>query len=676
MTTPGGDNPNTFFAAFMDDYYAESEEHLAILRRGLLLLEAEVGRPEANAALINDLFRSFHTLKGLSGMVNVREAEELTHYMEGYLRLLRDGRTKLSEEGLDALIDGVRLLEQVIAAYRAGEAAPELPAMLDRLAALADSPQQAVQAEAPAANLPGAAPALTMEAYRKLAAAQEQGVPLWHFVFTPAPELASRGINVNVARARLKAAGDLIHAAPIIGAAGSIAFEFLIAGQQDEAMFQRWQEDGITYSAYDPAAAVAAPEPGTAPPVTLQAVAPSSIVRVDLARLDDLMRLLGDLVISRARIGEHLARFEDKIPPGEWQALQGTVQTMERQLRELREGVVNVRMVPIGEIFARMQFVVRDLVRETETEIRLELAGENTEIDKFVVERMMDPLLHLVRNAVSHGFESTAERLEQGKPAEGTLLLAAATDGDALLLDVADDGRGIDTAAVAERARHLGLLADDESLDAARLVDILAVPGLSTRARADRASGRGVGMTVVRDAVQELGGTLEVTTAVGQGTRFSIRLPLTLAIADALIISAGNQIFAVPQAAVNEIVATSETAVTHLENNELILYRGQALPLIRLSRFFHLPDDGDQYALVLGRGAVAVGLTAAKVLGRREIVVRPIVDPLIHVPGVSGATELGDGRPILILDTVALTAAHRRSAAGRALAATAPAAAS
>lgn len=653
-------DPDTFFAAFMDDYYAESEEHLAILRRGLVQLEAEMGQPEVeSAALIDELFRSFHTLKGLSSMVSVREAEELAHFMEGYLRLLRERRASLSEDGLDALMDGVGLLEQVIAAYRAGATAPAVPAMLERLAALADTPRPADKPEPVAANAPDTQTALQAETQRKLAAAQEQEVPLWHFIFTPAPELASRGINVNVARARLEAAGDLLHAAPIIGAGGSIAFEFVVASHKDEATFRRWQEEGITYTVYEPLTARAAPPTG-ATPLSLQAVAPSTIVRVDLARLDELMRLLGDLVISRARIAEHLARVEDKIPPGEWQTLQGVVQTMERQLRDLREGVMNVRMVPIGEIFARMQFVIRDLVRETDKEIQLETVGGNTEVDKFVVERMMDPLLHLVRNAVSHGFETAAERLAQGKAGKGTLSLTATTDGDVLRLDVADDGRGIDTAVVSERARELGLLANGEPLDPVRLVDILTAPGFSTRVEADRASGRGVGMAVVKDAVQELGGSLEVTTRVGQGTRFSIRLPLTLAIADALIISVGNQIFAVPQAAVSEIVTAPDSAVTHLENNELILYRGQALPLIRLSRFFHLPHDGDQYALVLGRGAGAVGLTAAKVLGRREIVVRPFVDPLIHVAGVAGATELGDGRPILILDTAALTVAARR----------------
>jgi two-component system, chemotaxis family, sensor kinase CheA len=651
---PDQDDPNTFFEAFMDDYYAESEEHLAILRRGLVRLEAERGRPEVDSALIDELFRSFHTLKGLSSMVSVREAEELAHFMEGYLRLLRKGDAGLSEDGLDALMDGVGLLEEVVAAYRAREEAPAVSAILERLEALADASGLPGKLEPP----PAGQPALQPEGRRKLAAAQEQGVPLWHFVFTPAPELAGRGINVNVARARLEAAGDLLHAAPVIGAGGSITFEFVVASHEDQATFRRWQEEGITYTAYEPGMAGVAPPAGAAP-VTLGAVAPSSVVRVDLARLDELMRLLGDLVISRARLSENLARHEDKISPGEWQTLQGVVQTMERQLRDLREGIMNVRMVPIGEIFARMQFVIRDLVRESDKEIRLDTAGGNTEIDKFVVERMMDPLLHLVRNAVSHGFETAPERLAQGKPAEGTLSLTAATDGDVLRLEVADDGRGIDTAVVSERARDLGLLANGELLDPARLVDVLTAPGFSTRMEADRASGRGVGMAVVKDAVQELGGTLEVTTEEGQGTRFSIRLPLTLAIADALIISVSDQIFAVPQAAVNEIVTAPDTAVTHLENNELILYRGQALPLIRLARFFHLPDGGDQYALVLGRGAAAVGLTAAKVLGRREIVVRPFVDPLIHVPGVSGATELGDGRPILILDTAALVAARR-----------------
>jgi two-component system, chemotaxis family, sensor kinase CheA len=667
MSTPDTDDPNAFFAAFMDDYYAESEEHLAIVRRSLLLLEAEVGKREIDAALVNELFRSFHTLKGLSSMVNVREAEELTHHMESYLRLLRDGRATLSEDGLNTLIDGAALLEQVIAAYRAAEEPPAVATLLEQLAALAGTPLP--REEQPTTPEPGPGRAvLQADTVRKVAEAQERGLPLWHFIFTPAPELAARGINVNIVRARLEAAGDLIYAAPVIGGDGTIAFEFIMAGELDEATFQPWREEGITYAPYEPDLASLAPLASASVPARMPAVAPATVVRVELARLDELMRLLGDLVISRARIAEHLARFEGRIPQAEWQTLQGVSQMMERQLRDLREGIVNVRMVPIGDVFARMQFVVRDLVRDTGKEVRLEVAGETTEIDKLIVERMMDPLLHLVRNAVSHGFETTAERLAQGKPAEGTLSLTAATDGDILLLDVADDGRGIDTSAVAERARSLDLLAEGEPLEPARLVEILSAPGFSTRIEADRASGRGVGMTVVQDAVQELGGSLEMTTAAGQGTRFSIRLPLTLAIADAFIVLAGNQTFAVPQAAVTEILALPDAPVTHLENNELVLYRGQALPLIRLARFFRLPEENDQYALVFGRDAAAVGLTVARVLGRREIVVRPVLDPLVQVPGVAGATELGDGRLILILDSAALTRAARRQSETTALA--------
>jgi two-component system, chemotaxis family, sensor kinase CheA len=662
MSTPDPDDPNTFFAAFMDDYYAESEEHLAIVRRNLLLLEAEVGNPEIDAAVINELFRSFHTLKGLSSMVNVREAEELTHQMESYLRLLRDGSATLSEEDLNTLIDGVALLEQVIAAYRAGDEPPAVATLLDQLAALTDTPRP--QAEQPPAAEPGPGRAvLHADIARKVAEARERGVPLWYFMFTPAPELAARGLNVNVLRARLEAAGDLVYAAPIIDGDGSIAFEFIVASEREEATFRPWLEEGVTYAPYEADSAAPTPTAAAGVPARVQAVAPATVVRVDLARLDELMRRLGDLVISRARVAEHLAGLQEQIPPAAWQALQGASQTMERQLRDLREGIVNVRMVPIGDVFARMQFVVRDLVRDTGKEVRLEVVGETTEIDKFIVERMMDPLLHLVRNAVSHGFETTAERRAQGKAPEGTLSLSAATDGDVLLLDVADDGRGIDTTAVAERARNLGLLAEDEPLDEPRLLEILTTPGFSTRVEADRASGRGVGMAVVKDAVQELGGSLELATAAGQGTHFSIRLPLTLAIADAFIVTAGAQTFAVPQAAVAEIVALPDAPVTHLESNELVLYRGMALPLIRLARFFHLPEEDDRYVLVFGRDAAAVGLTVSGVLARREIVVRPVLDPLIQVDGVSGATELGDGRLILILDSAALARAARRQAA-------------
>jgi two-component system chemotaxis sensor kinase CheA len=313
-------------------------------------------------------------------------------------------------------------------------------------------------------------------------------------------------------------------------------------------------------------------------------------------------------------------------------------------------------MVQVGEIFERMKFVVRDLSRESGKEIRLELRGQETEIDKFLVERMTDPLLHLVRNAVSHGLETVEERVAQGKPPGGTITLRAAASGDNVLIEIADDGRGIDEERTAERARALGLIAGDVRPDEALLLKLICTPGFSTREEADRVSGRGVGMDVVCSTVEELGGTLTLTTEKTRGTRFTIELPLTLAIADALIASVGGQRFAFPQAVVREIIEVEASAVKVLENNEIISYRGGVLPLLRLARLFGLDEaaPGAFHVFVIGSGASAVGLAVDRAIGQREIVVRGLNDPLVKVRGVAGATDLGDGRVVLILDVAAL----------------------
>jgi two-component system chemotaxis sensor kinase CheA len=315
-----------------------------------------------------------------------------------------------------------------------------------------------------------------------------------------------------------------------------------------------------------------------------------------------------------------------------------------------------------------MQFVIRDLVRDQGKRTVLQLSGEETQIDKYVVERMMDPLLHLVRNAVSHGLESPAERVAAGKPAEAKIDLRAAATGDTIVIEVEDDGRGIDTQAVLARAQRLGLAGGPTKTDSAALLEVLCLPGFSTRDEADRSSGRGVGMDVVRRAVEELGGTLTLHTELGRGSRFVIQLPLTLAITDALIVSVGNERYAVPQTAVREIIEVEQSAIRSIENHELLHYHGGALTLLRLDRLFRMPDTkaDSHHVLVVGEGRQSVGLVVRRMLGLREIVVRPLTDRLVQVPGISGATELGDGEVVLILDVANLLRLSKKvgSAAG------------
>jgi two-component system chemotaxis sensor kinase CheA len=366
------------------------------------------------------------------------------------------------------------------------------------------------------------------------------------------------------------------------------------------------------------------------------------------------MRMIGELVISRARLESALAAVERHVPPVEWRAVQENAQTIERQLRDLREGVMRVRLVPVGELLRRVPFVVRDLTRESGKRVRLDLRGQGTEIDKFLIERMLDPVLHLVRNAVSHAFETADERIAAGKSPEGTLTLAASSLGDLVILEVADDGRGIDEPAVVARARAIGLDVPDPPLDRARLLELICAPGFSTRDETDRASGRGVGMAVVKTTVEDLNGHISLETS-REGTRFVIELPLTLAITDALIAHVGDRMFAVPQTGVREVIAIDPASLRRVDRYEVAPFRGGSLPIVRLSDLFGVESRAvGLHAFVIGAGAEAVGVAVDRISGQREIVVRGMDDSLIRVAGVTGATDLGDGRAVLILDLAGL----------------------
>jgi len=332
-----------------------------------------------------------------------------------------------------------------------------------------------------------------------------------------------------------------------------------------------------------------------------------------------------------------------------------------RSLRELREAIMRVRLVPVAEIFARLPFVVRDLARQTQKTVRLKLTGQDTAIDKYLIERLKDPLLHLVRNAFSHGVETPDQREAVSKPREATIYLSAETVGDSVIIRVRDDGRGINPNAILQRARQLGLNLP-EKVDNQSLLKILCMSGFSTREDADRASGRGMGMAVVQGTVRELGGNLTLDSEEGRGTQFTLRLPLTLAIAETLIVAAAGQRCAIPHSFVREILHTTEEQVQMANGIEVLPYRGGVLPVVRLARLFRLPGVAmpKLCLLVVASDRGSVGLLVEQVLGQREVVVSALRDPLIQVPGISGATELGDGKPVLILDGTALTSGSVR----------------
>ena len=571
-------------------------------------------------------------------MVGLTAAERLAHDLESYLRELREGNATLSELGFAALVGGVSLLESVIDAHRNHQPIPSIDGLAEQLGAISR----------PAGDVLAPSSGSTLEVAEKPRSQVE--APRWQVEFASTPQLAERGVNLNSVRSRLQEMGEIIEAKPIVRSAGEIAFQFVIATNADQTVLESFAADGVIFQPLQPK-----PDPQVKER-RARAIAPANIVRVDLERLDELMRIIGELVISRTRLSDQLKELQRVAPASVWRPLEETNQSISRQLRDLRNSVMRVRMVQIGEAFERMKFVVRDLARESGKKITVQMSGGETEIDKFLVERMMDPLMHLVRNAASHGLESPGEREAQGKSSDGHLTLSAKTAGETIIIKIADDGRGIDQKLVVARARASGLIRGDSEVDDSTLLDLICSPGLSTRDGADRESGRGVGMDVVKKALDELGGQVSLATKTGAGTTFTIKLPLTLAIAEALIVNVSGQRFAVPQSAVREVMEVEPHLVKALENNEIVSHHGKALPVVRLARLFEMDyrRDTSFHMLVIGDETNPLGLAVDRIVGQREIVVRAIADPLAQVKGVAGATELGDQKVVLILDIGAL----------------------
>ena len=633
-----------FFNQFLDDYFAECEEYLAVVRRDLLNIERFVGQTDIDSAQLDELFRSFHTMKGISGMVGLPAAEQLSHEMEDYLRVLREGNTQLNKKGFEALVEGTRVLGEVIDAHRTHLPIPDIQKSIEALQT-ATSVRNAKKSTASYSD-PESKDLMSDE---------------WRFLFVPTQARSDAGINVNSVRARLQSLGEITRTTPLVEK-GDVVFEFIVSTTASEAELEDLNDLGLTRSPVNQESetvleSATTPTSSSTPSTQTHA----SSVRVDLVRLDQLMLLVGELVVTRARLEQNLNSVRASVSAADWRSLQEVNVTFGKQLRDLRNDVMRVRMVPISEVFERMRFVVRNIARETQKRVHLDLSGQETEIDKFLVERLMDPLLHLVRNSISHGIESEAERLSAGKSAVGQIFISAKTAGELVIIEIGDDGRGIDVESV-QSSSGIQLTSADGEVNFSDLLKIISTPGFSTRKEVDRASGRGVGMDVVAKAIEELDGELSVHTERGVGTTFRIELPLTLAITDALIATVAGQTFAIHRSSVYEVIEIDPSAIKVLENNEIILHREEVLPLIRLSRVFKLPDkrEGVLHAFIVGSGAHATGLVVDKVVGLREVVVRSLADPLTDVPGVAGATELGDGRPILILDVMEILDASRR----------------
>lgn len=645
---------------FLAGYVAEAHEHLVSARRAVLAVEEALRRGQPAPRPARELFRALHTLKGLSGMIGAEPIVDVAHEMETVLRAADHAGGRLGQDAFDALVKGTDAIEERVGRVARREpVAPAPQALLDAFSTLAAAPPSAPRR---ALELPDdLAAKLGPAELEQLAEGVAAGRRAVRVEFVPSPDRAARGLDITAARGRVERLGEIVKVVPR-GAAPSdripagLVFVLLVlttASDEELAAAVEAPADAIRHLPQrppEPAELVEeAPEP---PPPTAQA-----FVRVDVARLDEALERVSALIVSRARL---VRAVEGLAASGaDVRALAPILQDHARELRTLRAAVMRARMVRLSEVLERAPLLVRGLARSGGKQVRLELDVGQTEVDKAVGERLFPAVVHLLRNAMDHAIEPPAERRALGKPEEGTLRIACAHLGEAQLeIAVSDDGRGIDVAEVARRAGAPVPATGPE------ILDLIARPGLSTLDAATRTSGRGIGMDVVRrTVVADLGGSVDVSTARGKGTAFTLRVPLSLTIVDGLTLECAGETFVVPIAAVDELVEIEPSDLVAGPGAgggrapvRMLRWRDAAVPYVELRDALRLSRSGaGRKAVIVRRDGAAFGFGVDRMIGRQEVVIRPVTDPLVERAGIAGATDLGDGRPTLVLDLAALT---------------------
>jgi len=665
---------STDLKEFLAAYLVEAEEHVSSANARLLGLEAAERSGSHDPKALREIFRSLHTLKGLSAMVGVEPIVGIAHRMEAFVRGYDRAGTAPPLQATDVLLKGLQAIAQRVAALARGEAAlPPPPELLAELDALDAKVGPLAERAGPELDLEPALVAklvpFELEQLIRGIAGGQRGV-LAEFV--PSPARAAEGYSINSVRDRLGAVAEIVRVLPRAlpvspESPGGLSFQLiLLTHVADEEIAAAMGVAPASLRPIGSGTAPAAPdEPAQEPAARFDDADDDAfatgvrrgIVRVDVNRLDEAMEGLATLIVTRFRLARVVA---DLAARGvNTRELADVVADNARQLRDLRAAIVRVRMVPVSELLERVPLLVRGLQRTTHRSVRVELEGADAELDKSVSERLFPVIVHLVRNAVDHAIETPDERARRGKPEEGLLRISCRAHSNTRLeLTVSDDGRGIDVQAVARKA---GRPVPDT---AAGLLELLCIPGLSTRDVATTTSGRGMGMEIVkRIVVDELGGELELETHVGTGTRFTLRVPLTISIVDAFAFECAGQRFVVPVSTVDEIVEVERSEVVQVPANrhgglelDIILRRGQAVPVVRLASVFRLDGaaSASQKAIIVRRSGAPIAFAVDRMLGQQEVVIRPMNDLLVRAPGVSGATDLGDGRPTLVLDLVAL----------------------
>jgi two-component system chemotaxis sensor kinase CheA len=680
------------------EFISEAEEIIERMRGDLAdLNDQRGGSGDVDPELVNCVVRSAHSLKALAGMFGFDPIRELAHRLEDILDGLRLGRISVASPTVLLIDEAVDLFGTLL--QHMGDA-DVLAGVGDRITDLNGRIEAARQESPDAADEfdsldldPSLLRALTEYEEHRLRENIKCGR---HIVLVESSfEIISFEEGLSDLSAAIREIAEVLSTLPAPGEAPESQIRFSLLSATDlslaelssrldlpNASVRSVQRGPSATPSALPVESAAAPEEfaETPPRPVRHAAAPdrenlqslksiSDTVRVDIRKLDELMNLVGELVIQRGALGDIVRRLlADTRTARIGNDLSKVYKAFDRRLKGLQASVLDVRMVPLRQVFEKVSRVLRGLRRELDKDVRLEIRGADTELDKLIVEELVDPLMHTVRNALDHAIEAPEDRVAAGKDPEGCIRVEAFQRGNHVVIAVSDDGRGIDGEKLRASAMGNGLIGPDEDLSEQEKLELIFVPGISTRDQVTETSGRGVGMDIVRSNITALGGVVDIASTPGRGTTLSMTLPITLAIIQSLIVRVAELRFAIPLNSVLETLLIESGDIQRSEGRELLNLRGDALILRRLSLEFQLeraPDDAKQFVVVLGMGDLRIGLLVDNLEGQQDTVIKPIQGPIQTVRGIAGATELGDQDPVLVLDVSAFIddAVRRREAA-------------
>ncbi|MBR6638406.1 MAG: chemotaxis protein CheA [Lachnospiraceae bacterium] len=693
---------------YLEIFIEETKEHLQTLNEQLLVLEKE---PD-NSETINEIFRAAHSLKGMAGTMGYKRMQRLTHDMENVFSEVRSGKMSVSAELIDIVFQCLDALEEYLdnIVNNSDEGTNDNEPIIQRLNAVLNGESAAPAPAKEAAPAPvqvataADAPTGDDEKFRnyKLAdfeskAAREavkKGMHLYGITVYIEESCILKSARAFLIFKNLEPLGDIIRSIPSVQDIEDERFEFdftmyMISGKSLETIkatilnvseiksvaIKEINVDDYATDSPENAAAVAtvdSTEVGTASKASQTpakkadsgAGKPASgsgkpvvnrSVRVDIEKLDVLMNLVSELIIAKNGI----VSASDAETGSTTQAVREQVEYLENITTNLHESVMKVRMVPIESVVNRFPRMIRDLSKKLDKKMELYMSGEDTELDRTVIDEIGDPLMHILRNSADHGLESAEVRAERGKPEVGSIFLDAYQDGNNVVIEVRDDGNGIDVERVKAKAVEKGVITQEQSdlMDDKEAVALLFRPSFSTAEKISDVSGRGVGLDVVKTKIEGLGGNIEVRTELGVGSTFIIRLPLTLAIIQSLMVVVGGEKYAIPLSAITTIEDIAKTDIKHVREKEVINLRGEVIPIIRLSEVLDIESTSTSDNLVVvivKKGDKQAGLVVDELIGQLEIVIKSLGKYMNNCKQISGATILGDGEVALILDANAL----------------------